>query len=840
MQIILKYIIRSSVEKKVRTLLIILAIAISGGLFYAALSMKGTLEGTYVKSFIQTEGKADLKVITNKDSPTWYIPTYSAQKKKESCRYIINKLEYMVELKRGIDHYDPVQAVGMNIEDYKSVYDLTLLKQMNLEPFIGNKVIISESTAEYYNLNLGDEVKLKIGGRERKYQIVGIAALKGIFYSETLQRIFLVPYDKLSGYLDTNGYPTTMFVKTKEGVSVETLKDDLEKLYPKYQVEEPFTQADLDEKTSMISMALLFMSIMLSFMSIFIIHSSFKVIMIQKLPILGTFRSVGADRKKINKVMYMESSFYGLLGSILGCLLGVGLGYILAVVTMPTELKLLGEKVAFEVSITHLILSFVVANLICFISTYSPTNEVSSLPIKDIVLGLTKPKKNKNRGKAFIGVILLLIASILPQYMSTKPLVALVGICLTMPSISIGTGYLLPWTAEKIAVLFRPILSLLFGNVGIIAAQNMKKDETLLNSASLITIGLTVLLLINSLTINLTDKLIKDIADLQKYDVCIAFDKITDEHLAQIKAYKEVEDAVGYNRLFDVPVAGMATNVTEIDGVSRMAFFKFMDVGVTDNDEALISKLQDNRNVIITKTMQKRNSYQIGDKIEIDFTEFGGKKKEYVIIGAIDTVMQAGSYMMIAEKYLQMDIHSSYYSIINIHLKDQADLTLFKEKLKRDFKAYTPLVETGNVFRESMRDMMKEMTSLLTGFAVIAIFVGGLGIINNFMISFIERKRSLAIYRSIGMSKVQVLKMLMIEAGLIGIAGGLVGALGGMLSLNVSPLFMTLANVDMKMSHYIELYGVYILGATLVAIIASSSPAFSAFKMNIIEGVKYE
>ena len=82
--------------------------------------------------------------------------------------------------------------------------------------------------------------------------------------------------------------------------------------------------------------------------------------------------------------------------------------------------------------------------------------------------------------------------------------------------------------------------------------------------------------------------------------------------------------------------------------------------------------------------------------------------------------------------------------------------------------------------------------------------------------------------------------MLLIEGAMVGLTGALVGIIGGTLSFNISPLFMTLGNVDMHMKHYPDLAVMYIIGGLFVAIVASISPARNSSKLNIIEEIKYE
>lgn len=58
-------------------------------------------------------------------------------------------------------------------------------------------------------------------------------------------------------------------------------------------------------------------------MSVFIIYSSYKVITLDRLPIIGTFRSIGATQKTVTRILILESALYGCMGGIAGIPLGI-------------------------------------------------------------------------------------------------------------------------------------------------------------------------------------------------------------------------------------------------------------------------------------------------------------------------------------------------------------------------------------------------------------------------------------------------------------------------------------------------------------------------------------
>ena len=68
------------------------------------------------------------------------------------------------------------------------------------------------------------------------------------------------------------------------------------------------------------------------------------------------------------------------------------------------------------------------------------------------------------------------------------------------------------------------------------------------------------------------------------------------------------------------------------------------------------------------------------------------------------------------------------------------------------------------------------MFNAINSYCYLALLVGIIGIVNNLVASFIERKRSFAMYRCVGMSKKSLNRMLITEAvgmGVFGVAFGI-------------------------------------------------------------------
>jgi len=75
----------------------------------------------------------------------------------------------------------------------------------------------------------------------------------------------------------------------------------------------------------------------------------------------------------------------------------------------------------------------------------------------------------------------------------------------------------------------------------------------------------------------------------------------------------------------------------------------------------------------------------------------------------------------------------------------------------------------------SIRSFFDIINTFLLGVGAISLVVAGVSILNVMLMSTVERREEFGVFRAVGIHKREVLKMLMIEAGLLGVVGGVIG-----------------------------------------------------------------
>ena len=119
--------------------------------------------------------------------------------------------------------------------------------------------------------------------------------------------------------------------------------------------------------------------------------------------------------------------------------------------------------------------------------------------------------------------------------------------------------------------------------------------------------------------------------------------------------------------------------------------------------------------------------------------------------------------------------------------------------------------------------------------------VGSLGVANTVTMSVLEKKRSLGLLRAVGMRRGQVVRMVVLESVLLGVAAGLIGLVAGL----TTALFIQFASQPL-LGHPLKMHlrpGVIaanLAAAVVVTALAAWLPARRAVKLDLLEAISAE
>ena len=831
MNILLKYTLKSIGERKFRAFLIIFAISLSCGLFLASTRVSDSVSTIYLEKLKAAYGDLDLVIYSSRDSKSSYVSESAYEVAKDDIEAAVCFLSDSGTYSLGEkDKSWNISISGYRIDEYLKINKLKILEG-DVSAFDGNQIILSQRAASDMGLKVGDTFDMTISEAKRKVTLCAVVAREGMFANEKDGFVGMMPFDTLSRYKRTSGKADEIYLIAKPGIPLETIQNKIKENNFNYEVEELFNEQTLKQELSSLTLPFLMMTSMVVFMSAFVIYSCFKVIMLEKLPVVGVFRSVGADKRMINKVLLLEALVYGLIGGICACLLGIGCLYAFEHIIL--NLMEESASIKLEIPLTSYIMTIIAGVVMAVFSTAFPILSVSKISLKDIILGSRPYKKNKNLKHFIIGMIFIVLGFAMTTLMNEDTALLIIIVCFFI--IIVGVIYALPIIVLGLSKVMGVVFSVIFGNTGELAVKNIKKNKSVLNSITLITIGMGILLTIGTITKCMQEDTLnryKGInCEIMGHVWGVDNQKI--KKLCKVNGVKRViETMYDYRR-----IEAFDNDYLRVETITTTKLTPEVDFHIEGDEEALLSKLQTGRYLILNNFVKERYKLQEEDQITIDFD---GKPRVYTIIGFMDTNYYS-NIALASYTYYRQDCKANSFNWIYMSLEPEADAEEVIKDIEEHLQGiYTYLMTVEGAINEEL-EANSMIMNLIKLFGILSMVIGVVGVLNNLMISFIERRQNIAMLRAVGMSKSQVLMMILVE----GLGSGVIGALGGigtsMLCGKIFEIGVAAAGgTKINMNLTLDLCVLYLVIGMLITVVGSIIPAIGGSKLSIVDSIKYE
>ena len=828
MNVFSKYLLRSMAEKKGRTFLLLISVAVSAALLVASMGAVKALLGTFSTQIKGNYGDFNVQISASSSAE---MPLFSAGEIKDSR---IKKSFKSVSMGGylSINNEKQFSLIGTTLEDLKNFEAIKFVEEGDLEPFEGKKLIISQRLKDDLKLKLGDELKLNILGKEDTYKVAAVVSNNAMFFSDKEKQFTLVTPEEnvFTVYNEKNKYTSLILSvdsKDLKGWVEDFNEQNKEKNIAAHQL---FDIKEIESQLSMIRIPLYFMLSIVLLMTTFIIYSSFKLIITERMSTIGTFLSQGATKGGIIKILLRESLAYGIIGGLIGDLMGAGLTQLIAVLSNP--LKDLGVKATAEFYPPYFITGFIFAIILSVASSMLPILAVRKLPVKDVVLN-TLNTSNKISLKGFIcGVLFLAVAAILYvfgeslNYAGSVPSVflAFVGIIMIIP--------------KTVDLILTPVVRVLRNISGksMLAFNNVKTSRVLVNNMRLIAVAVISIVMISSIKISVSQMLSGIYAGIN-FDVYVYSNsnnkKIIDE---VINSYSEIDST---NDLTNIRtnLDGDKTKNIVLYAIDPESFKEFENyIGFEDKERQLDEIKANDDGVILARQIAKKYDIKVGDTITLTVDS---KTESFRVLSIANTKMfKMGNVNLISKaaaiKHFQVRYPSEYFISTKVS-QDEA-----KKDLEKALRGTGVFMGTKSELQKEEQEGSQQLLDILGIFSYITMIIGAFGILSNVSISFIQRKREMAIISSVGLTKGGRGFIIFLEGIFQALVGSLISLLaaGGIITL-LNDVFKYIST-DLELIYPTETLTTVIIATMILMILTSLSSIFRSRRLQIVNELRYE
>lgn len=733
-------------------------------------------------------------------------------------------------------------AIGVDLEQYRVVRDFNFVSgRMCTEK---GEVCIEANVAASLDVSVGDEVRL--GARGLPWllpkKVVGILQPLGIGAVEETASMFLTLADAATlGKAPRKA--TALQIVLKPEADADSVATKIRAQLQRHLVlTHAASAADLSRPTEdIINVGLNAAAALSVVAAIFIVINTFQISVAERQRQLALLRIVGATTNQVRTSMYREAFLLGSLGTAVGILLGVFGSRFLAQ-GMEDVFGFTSVTVA-SVRPHAILAGLVFGPLVTLVSVWYPARTACEAAPLAVLRSAVAPRRGVPlRISLGTGLILLFIAmlmfgciyfEILPEWTTIAGFGLVVIACtMCLPS------------------LIRPFSSMVYGVIRrLFPVEAQLGQRQLLDNFGRTSLTAAVLFVVSATSVSIGNTTLLITQDVQSWlDRTLSADFL-------LRASRPRVDMSESNVLPDELEMQLAT-VPNIDCIDRMTFslasingtaatllvrqlteYQDLPIDIVDGDPVEIRKALLAGDAVIGSVLRHRLGARPNETVRIEVSGISHS----VRVAGVAREYTAGGLMIIMDRAAAQQLYPIQPAQVFGIRCDEAATDDVGTRLRTIAREQGLIFQSLSDLRDLVRGMISGLTNRLWMILVLALVIAGFAIVNTLTMNVIEQTRHLGVLRVVGMSRLQVYRMFLFQAFVLGLLALLPGTIVGVLvAFLITISFRGVADHGVAFTVHPMLLGCYLFGGLLLCLMAASLPAIRAGRLKPLEAIHEE
>ena len=675
--------------------------------------------------------------------------------------------------------------IGVDPQDEDQVRSYELVDGHFLDPADPAGVLVNAAWARANGLGLGDELWLNQTSPDRFNHIVGLLGDAG-FGALGSGSVVVLDGDFLSETFEVPAPIRYVDLKVAEGAEDQVLAALDRTMTEPFVVE---TVADAEQQlgraqAGFAGLAFLFGLVALA-VGAFLVANTLAMTLAERTREVGLLRAAGATSRQVMGLFLRQGLALGVLGGAVGVLLGVAAAAMLITILQSSRAMLIGGLPFHPVA---LLLAFGLGALVTLAGALVPAIASARVPPLDSLRPSRQPGRTLGgRLPWVIGLVLAAVAVGVVAYPLQRGNASLSGALLVV-GILLGGALLAALGLQPFARLIGRPFAALFGAQGELGRANLGRDPVrtgLTVGALAVGLGSVVALGIVTASARATaDVWVRSILPggyAIRLTVADDIDFVRDD-LATIPGVGRVMP------ISEFPAVVTTGDVQREVGVAGIGPTDFQDtlslIFVAGDREDAFDALRGGGAVLVPESMASRDGLAVGDPITLG--QPGGDGVPFSVAGIVAYSLPtrgAEGAVLMSQADAREAFGISDASLYALQPARDVPADTFRDAVAAKAADYAAEPLSAAQLAGDLGRSLDRLIGLFDLLAVLAVVIGGLGIVNTLAVGVLERGREIAILRSHGMTVGQVQAMVVTEAGIIGAVGGLAAlAIGGVVA----------------------------------------------------------
>ena len=788
---LVRYAWRALAARRARTLLTILGISLGVGVLVAALGVDAGLDASVDRTVASMVGRANLRLAAFEETglSAGTLDELAGVQGIAVAAPAIERKSFLVSQPGMPVQTAPVTVLGIDPMGEVRVRDLPLARGVLLSSQTDATALITETLARTDGLAMGDTLAILGAGAPVSVKVVGILAGDGPELGSAGRTVVLpIRTAMLLSVPDGQPAPTQLDRVSRvdlvlaAGASADQVSAAINSaltLQP-YVLSRPQDIANsLRASTLDIRSTMALLAAITLFAAAILILNTMAMTVTERIRELALLRAAGASRGQISRIVVTQALVLGAAGSLLGILIGAALAIVAAAWLRATgQLGIDGPVIS-----AWSVLGGIAAGVgITLVAAFEPARRAAGIsPVAAL------------RVRADVAQLVRLHTRWLVVVVAAIGAVAVLLLPGGATDLAVPLRAVAVYVLLLAAVLLTPlVLGPLTRLVGLPFALPLRLEERLARAAirrdpsrttltvGALVVGLAMVVALASAAGSARVAATAWLADVVPGDeilTAIAPAQVgaggIDQQLSTIDGVQLATPLAS----FDLAYSGTRLEAVAIRGADFLADGR-LDFTAGDRTAALTA-IDGTGAVILPAARAQHLGVGLGDTMAVATSQglvnlkvvglvarsFPGRTGDAALVGWADATAKFG-------------VAGADSFAVRYAPGRQADAEPQVDALARQMALTASPI---SVVAGSVSDALDRLFGLLDLIAFAAVVIAALGIVNTLSMNTLERVREIGMLRAAGMSRSQVWRSVLVEAGILGAIGGLVGSVAGVL-----------------------------------------------------------
>ncbi len=826
---------RAVLARPLRSLLTIVGIALGVGVLSASLTLSAALDASVDRTVHDLVGRADLRVSAFVDAGLTYaaVETIAGTAGVGTVAPVIEHKTFLGG-RTAAGTTDAVTVLGIDPASYAQIHDLPILAGQGLASVDEPVALISERLAAQDGYGLGSQLTVLGSGGDQHLRIIGI--VKGLGPLGGLGRTVIVPIKVAHAAFQLTG-ATRVDLQLTSGATADDVSASLaQRMTEPYVLASPAeiatslraSSADFQATASLVAAVVLFVGA-------FLIVNTLSMTVGERAREVGLLRAAGATRGQVARFVFTGALVLGILGSGIGLLFGTALALVMAdAVSAATNLSATvpgidpgGSAVAATIGVAITILAAI-----------EPAVRAARIsPVEALRAKFDLPAVSRERF-GWIAAIFIVVAAL--ALLAWPPALATTGAqrALAVYFVLLLATMLSPLLMRPLARILGLPVALIFRLEERLARGSLARDRsrTALTLGSLV-VGLAMIVALGWSAQAARASAFAWLNDVVPGDEVVSSirpvgpDEGIQEALAEVQGVASVTPIAS----FDLAFRGYRLDAVAVVGADMLSDGRLT---TTEGDRVkALNALDDGGSAIVPAAIATRLGLHAGDTMSLALS--AGQHIDLTIAAIVARSIpgSSGEAVLVGWKDATESFGVTGADAFAVRFQPGA-APVARDALAQTARTYALQASPVEQIQGAIAEALARVFGVFDALAIVAVIVAGLGIVNTLTMSVVERIRELGVLRAIGMTRRQAIRMVLVEAFVLGVIGVLLGS-GAGLAVGVVLLALGGGLAPVAGVPWLPIELAAALGL-LLPVIAALYPAQLASRITIVTALQFE